>query len=49
MLARSATNREVKEFYEFLADWEKEHLEALQGIYNGVREDYWSGAGFTPF
>ncbi len=47
--AKIAGEKEVKEFYEFLADWEKEHLAALQGIYNGVRQDFWSETGFSPF
>lgn len=47
--ARAATDSEVKDFYQFLADWEKSHLEALQNLYGGVREDYWSDGGFSPF
>ena len=37
--AKSADEAEVREFYEFLADWEKQHFEALQQLYNGLRED----------
>jgi rubrerythrin len=47
--AKAAPETEVKEFYQFLADWEKGHLEALQKLYGGVREDYWADGGFSPF
>jgi len=47
--AKQADDREVREFYQFLADWEKQHLDALQGLYNGLREDYWGESGFSPF
>ena len=36
-------------FKEFQHDWERQHLEALQAIYNGVRQDFWSDGGFAPF
>jgi rubrerythrin len=47
--AENTSETEVREFYQFLADWEKEHLEALQMLYNGVRQDFWSDGGFSPF
>jgi len=47
--ADSAGEHEVRDFYRFLAEWEREHLEALQGLYNGVRQDFWSDGGFSPF
>jgi rubrerythrin len=47
--AENTTEDEVRDFYRFLADWEREHLEALQGLYNGVRQDFWSDGGFSPF
>jgi rubrerythrin len=47
--ARSATEGEVRDFYQFLADWEKQHLDALQNLYNGIRSDFWSDSGFAPF
>ena len=47
--AREATEDEVRSFYEFLADWEKQHLTALQTLYNGVREEFWHAGGFSPF
>lgn len=47
--AASAEDDEVRGFYEYLADWERLHLEALQKLYNGVREDFWTEGGFSPF
>jgi len=47
--AENTTEREVREFYEFLADWERQHLETLQALYNGVRQDFWAEGGFSPF
>ena len=47
--AKSASEDEVRDFYQFLADWEKSHLEALQNLYGGVREDHWADGGFSPF
>ncbi len=47
--AGGASESEVREFYQFLAAWEQQHLEALQGLYNGVRQDFWSEGGFSPF
>jgi rubrerythrin len=47
--AENTAEKEVREFYEFLADWERQHLEALQVLYNGVRQDFWSDSGFSPY
>jgi rubrerythrin len=47
--AEDATEHEVREFYRFLADWERQHLEALQALYNGVRQDFWHEGGFAPY
>jgi len=47
--AKHAVEAEVRDFYQFLADWEKGHLEALQKLYGGVREDFWAEGGFAPF
>ena len=47
--AENTAEKEVREFYEFLADWERQHLEALQALYNGVRQDFWSDSGFAPY
>lgn len=47
--AQRAEDREVREFYRFLADWEKQHLDALQNLYSAVRQDFWSEGRFEPF
>jgi rubrerythrin len=47
--ATEATDKEVKDFYAFLADWERQHLDALTSLYNGVRQEHWQQGGFAPF
>jgi rubrerythrin len=40
---------EVKKFYQFLADWEQQHLNALQGLCETIRGDFWEKSGFSPY
>jgi rubrerythrin len=47
--AGEATEDEVRSFYQFLADWEQQHLDALQSLYTGVRQEFWQASGFSPF
>jgi rubrerythrin len=47
--AADAGDHEVRDFYQFLADWEKEHFDALQGLYDGVRQDFWADGRFSPY
>jgi rubrerythrin len=47
--ATGAEEKEVKEFYQFLADWERQHFEALQQLFTSVRQDFWADGGFQPF
>lgn len=47
--AEGAQEREVRDFYLFLADWERQHFAALQQLYNSVRADFWEASGFAPF
>ncbi len=47
--AQGASEQEVKAFFQFLADWEKQHFDALQGLFNGIKEDFWSAGGFAAF
>ena len=47
--ADETDENEVREFYRFLADWERQHLEALRQLYDGVRRDFWDDGGFAPF
>lgn len=47
--ADAADDDAVKEFYTELADWEKEHYEALLRQQDSLKEDYWAAGGFSPF
>jgi rubrerythrin len=47
--AGQSSDSEVKQFYQFLADWEKQHYDALQNLFNMVREDQMGASGFSPF
>ena len=47
--AEHTSEDEVRDFYEFLADWEREHFDALQQLHNAVRQDFWHEGGFAPF
>jgi rubrerythrin len=40
---------EIRDFYDFLAAWEKQHFDALQNLYQGVRQEFWAEGGFAPF
>jgi rubrerythrin len=46
---RSAAEAEVRRFYQFLADWEQQHLNALQSLNETIRGDFWEKSGFSPF
>lgn len=47
--AKNATEQEVQRFYKFLADWEQQHLDALTGLSDAIREDFWEKSGFAPY
>ena len=47
--AEQAGEHEVKGFYQFLADWEKQHFDALQGLFNAVRAEHQAASAFAPF
>lgn len=47
--ARDAADVEVREFYKFLADWERQHLDALHGLFTAVRGEIFADAGFERF
>ncbi len=47
--AREASDQQVQKFYGFLADWERQHLDALQGLHESIRTDFWDRSGFSPF
>jgi rubrerythrin len=46
--ARDATDHEVRQFYTYLADWERKHLDALQRLHESIRADFWDRSGFSP-
>ena len=47
--AKSADEAEVRRFYEFLAEWEQKHLDALTVLADSLRGDFWDKSGFSPF
>jgi len=47
--AQQASEKEVREFYQFLADWEKQHYDALQALFNAVRAEHQAASSFSPF
>ena len=47
--AESATDPEEKQFYQFLADWEKGHHKLLHDIDKEVKEKVWFDNNFWPF
>lgn len=46
---KGADSEEVKDFYLFLASWEKEHFDALKNFYDQLRTDFWGEERFAPF
>jgi rubrerythrin len=47
--AEESTEREIRDFYRFLAEWERQHYEALQELFQDVRRELFSERGFDPF
>jgi rubrerythrin len=47
--SNEAKDPEEKKLYQWLADWEKEHLEFLAAIDSEVKEQIWNDTGFWPF
>ena len=47
--AQRATEAEVKTFYQFLADWETKHYDALQNLFEMVRSDNMAESRFSAF
>ena len=39
----------IKQMFMDLSEWEKGHFQALQRQLDMLKEDYWAGAGFSPF
>ena len=44
-----AQDPEEKKLYQWLADWEKEHLDFLAAIDAELKERVWNDSGFWPF
>ena len=47
--ADAADDKDVKQFYTELADWESGHYRALLEQQEELKEDYWTAGGFSPF
>jgi rubrerythrin len=47
--AEAASEPVVADFFRELAAWEKGHHDALSRQLQSLRDDYWSGGGFSPF
>lgn len=47
--AGATDSAEVRDFYRYLADWEKQHFDALNALYTAIRADFWGTGGFAPF
>ena len=47
--ARNAAEKEVTQFYQFLADWEKQHYDSLKNLFDIVRADQMAASGFSAF
>ena len=47
--AKQSGDKEVKDFYQFLANWEQQHYDSLQNIFSMVRADHMADSGFSAF
>lgn len=47
--AQQSEDEEIKMLFNYLADWEGEHLRALVKQQKFLQEDYWTEARFYPF
>lgn len=47
--AGSSDSKEVKTFYAFLEEWEKEHFDALKNLFEQLKGEFWGEGGFSPF
>lgn len=39
---------EARSFYEHLANWEIQHLDAMENIYDSLTEDWWDKQAYSP-
>jgi rubrerythrin len=47
--AQETEEKDIKMLFNYLADWEGEHLRALVSQQKYLQEDYWTEARFYPF
>ncbi|HEX7401083.1 MAG TPA: ferritin family protein [candidate division Zixibacteria bacterium] len=47
--AQESKNKDVKMLFNYLAEWEGEHLRALVNQQKLLQQDYWTEARFYPF
>ena len=47
--AEECPDETAKKTFQFLAEWEKGHLEALGDLERQMRDQYFADVGFTPF
>jgi rubrerythrin len=43
--AARAPHEQLRGFFQFLASWERQHLDALQNAYGAIRDDFWKKTG----
>jgi len=46
--AQSTALSGAKDFYERLANWEVEHLDAMEKIYDSLTDDWWDKQSYSP-
>ncbi|KJS22888.1 MAG: hypothetical protein VR72_03760 [Clostridiaceae bacterium BRH_c20a] len=46
--AQTTEIKELKNFYQRLVEWEVIHLNMLEKIYEGLKEEWWQKQGFSP-
>ena len=47
--AQHSSDQDVRYFYEFLAQWEQGHFDALSRLEETLRQEFWAKSGFNPF
>ena len=46
---KKADDDNIKKLMGLLADWEKEHYNQFEKVYNSYRNQWWGDMGFSPF
>lgn len=47
--AQESKDKDIKKLFDYLAEWEGEHLRALVNQQKYLQQDYWTEARFYPF